>query len=241
MNIVIVEDEPLVQQRIQRLSLQILAKCQPKIVCFSNLDDAESFLDENSIDLLLLDLNLMGRNGFDLLKNNVAAAYHTIVISAYADKAIEAFEYGVLDFVAKPFTEERLEKAFARLLENSQRSYYGCRYLSIKKLGAIELIEIIAISYIQAEGHYSLINLTEKSNTALHAKNIEKIMQLLPENFLRVHRSYIVNMNMVKKIIIEEGSRYSILLNDGIAIPIGRTKYQDVKRYLELYTSKIRW
>jgi len=233
MNIVIVEDEPLVQQRIQRLSLQILAKYKPKINCFTNLDDADVFITENSIDLLLLDLNLKGRSGFDLLKNNLAAAYHTIIISAYADKAIEAFEYGVLDFIAKPFTAERLEKSLARLLENSQRSYYGCRYLSIKKMGSIELLEISDIAYIQAEGHYSLIKLTKKNNsTALHAKNIEKIMQLLPENFLRVHRSYIVNMNLVKKLIIEEGSRYSIVLNNDAVVPIGRTKYQSVKRYL---------
>jgi two-component system response regulator LytT len=237
MNIVIVEDEPLVQQRIQRLTLEILAAKQPKIICFSNLDNAEVYLAENSIDLLLLDLNLMGRNGFDLLKNSLASAYHTIVISAYADKAIEAFEYGVLDFVAKPFTTERLAKALERLLESAQRSYYGCRYLSIKKTGGIELLAIADISYIQAEGHYSLIHLNNEVNsTALHAKNIEKIMQLLPENFLRVHRSYIANINLVKKLVIEEGSRYSIQLATGQKIPVGRTKYQDVKQYLALKT-----
>jgi len=237
MNIVIVEDEPLVQQRTLRLTLEILSTKQPKIICFSNLDDAEVYLAENSIDLLLLDLNLMGRNGFELLKNNVAAAYHTIVISAYADKAIEAFEYGVLDFVAKPYTRERLAKALERLLESAKRSYYGCRYLSIKKVGAIELVAIADISYIQAEGHYSLIHLNnEVDSTALHAKNIEKIMQLLPANFLRVHRSYIVNMNLVKKLVIEEGSRYSIQLTTAQEIPIGRTKYQAVKQYLALQT-----
>jgi two-component system response regulator LytT len=80
----------------------------------------------------------------------------------------------------------------------------------------IELKPVADISYIQAEGHYSLLNLFASesalennmgSKTYLHGKNIEKIMSLLPINFLRVHRSYIVNMKNVKKIIINEGSR----------------------------------
>jgi len=234
MNIVIVEDEPLVQQRTLRLTMEILKTHKPKIHCFENIDDAEHFLSENTIDLLLLDLNLKGRNGFDLLKSNVAAGYHTIIISAYADKAIEAFHYGVLDFVAKPYTLERLSKAFDRMLDKEQRSYYGCRYLSIKKLGAIELLPIADIAYIEADAHYSLIHLIDNSEaTALHNKNIEKIMQLLPENFIRVHRSYAVNMNKVQQLLIEAGSQYSIKLIHGQEIPVGRTKYQDVKQYME--------
>jgi len=234
MNIVIVEDEPLVQQRTQRLTMEILKSHSLKIQCFTDIDDAECFLAENTVDLLLLDLNLKGRNGFDLLKSNVAAGYHTIIISAYAEKAIEAFQYGVLDFVAKPYTLERLAKAFDRILDTSQRNYYGCRYLSIKRLGAIELIALADISHIQADGHYSLIFLTNKAEkTALHEKNIEKIIQLLPDNYLRVHRSYVVNMDYVKQLLIEPGSQYSLKLNTGLEIPVGRTKYQDVKHYLE--------
>jgi two-component system response regulator LytT len=234
MNIVIVEDEPLVQSRIKRLTFEILEPHGPKISCFNNIYDAERFLSENSTDLLLLDLNLMGSSGFELLKKNVAAAYHTIVISAYFEKAIVAFEYGVIDFVAKPFTSERLKKAFDRFLDSSQRSYYGCRYLSIKKSGGIEIISIADIDYIQAEGHYSLIyKKGETESTALHSKNIEKIMQLLPNTFLRVHRSYIANMAVVKRLMINEGGRYSLLLQSGHELPVGRTKYQDVKQFLE--------
>jgi two-component system response regulator LytT len=234
MNIVIVEDEPLVQQRTQRLTIEILKTQQPKIQCFSDIDDADNYLAENTVDLLLLDLNLKGRNGFDLLKSNVASGYHTIIISAYAEKAIEAFQYGVLDFVAKPYTLERLSKAFDRMLDKSQRNYYGCRYLSIKKLGSIELIALSDITHIQADGHYSLIHYSDQADTtALHAKSIEKIMQLLPENFLKVHRSYVVNMNNVKQLLIEPGSQYSVKLNSGVEVPVGRTKYQDVKHYLK--------
>ncbi len=246
MHIVIVEDEPLIQHRIKRLTQDILCDHQPKINCFDDIDDAEVFLFENTIDLLLLDLNLMGRNGFDLLKAKLAEAFHTIIISAYEDKAIEAFEYGVLDFIAKPFERERLEQAFSRLLASSQRTYYGCRYLSVKKKGAVELISIGDIIYIQAEGHYSLLNFSSSEITAekaitlqtsLHNKNIEKIMQILPECFMRVHRSYIVNMNKVQSLKIEEGSRYFLQLGRDKQVPIGRTKYKEVKEYLDHFNS----
>jgi two-component system response regulator LytT len=101
MRIVIVEDEPLIQQRIKRLTLEILSAHQPHIVCFGDIDDAHDYLHEETIDVLLLDLNLRGRDGFELLKASVAAAYHMIVISAYA------------------------EKAFARLLAGSQKIITG--------------------------------------------------------------------------------------------------------------------
>jgi two-component system response regulator LytT len=242
MRIVIVEDEPLIQQRIKRLTLEILSEHRPQIVCFDDIDDADIYLRENTIELLLLDLNLMGRDGFELLKATVAGAYHTIIISAYAEKAVIAFEYGVLDFVVKPFAHERLKRAFNRLLDNSQKSYNNCRYLSIKKQETLELIAVADISYIQAEGHYSLLNLYPNAASLdkdigaaiyLHSKNIEKVMMLLPINFLRVHRSYIVNMNNVKKLVREEGSRYYLQIDNHLRIPVGRTRYKDIKEYLD--------
>ncbi|UCX05740.1 LytR/AlgR family response regulator transcription factor [Shewanella glacialimarina] len=235
MVIVIVEDEPLIQQRILRLTSEILVEQNPKIICFDDIDDAESFLSENSIDVLLLDLNLMGRDGFALLKNKLAAAFHTIIISAYADKAIEAFEYGVLDFIAKPFSKERLIQAFERLLQNRRSEYQSCKYLSVKKAGEIQLISLENIDYIQADGHYTWLNLNspiDGSKKILHSKNIEKINQLLPESFIRVHRSYLVNMRKVKSLKLQEGSKYTLLLNCGDEVPVGRTKYEQVKKLI---------
>jgi two-component system, LytTR family, response regulator LytT len=236
MVIVIVEDEPLIQQRIQRLTAEILVAKDPKIFCFDDIDNAESFLSENTIDVLLLDLNLMGRDGFTLLKNKLAAAFHTIIISAYAEKAIEAFEYGVLDFIAKPFTRERLIQAFERLLHNRKNEYRSAKYLSVKKAGEIQLISLEDIDYIQADGHYTWLNLTSTIDAmptkVLHSKNIEKIEQLLPERFIRVHRSYLVDMRKVKAVKIHEGSKYTLSLNSGEEVPVGRTKYEQVKKQL---------
>jgi DNA-binding LytR/AlgR family response regulator len=233
MHLVIVEDEPLVQQRLRRLSKKILGEKLLKISVFDELNEAEAYLDEHCVDLLLLDLNLQGRDGFSLLKSQVAASYHTIIVSAYADKAIDAFEYGVLDFVAKPFTEQRLSAAFQRVLESQLRSDYGCRFLSVKIAQRVEMVPVSEVSFVRAEGHYSELNLPggdsqDDWKTLLHNKSIDKISDVLPENFSRVHRSYLVNMNKVKQLSIAPGGRYTLELVSGHSIPVGRTRYKEI-------------
>ena len=113
MRILIVEDESSIAQRIQRMVAEA-TKQKAVIKMAYTVDQASLYLKENVIDLLLLDLNLNGKSGFELLQQAVAGSFHTIIISAYKEKAIEAFEYGVLDFVSKPFTQERLQKAIER-------------------------------------------------------------------------------------------------------------------------------
>ncbi|MBQ4837150.1 MULTISPECIES: LytR/AlgR family response regulator transcription factor [Pseudoalteromonas] len=233
MRVVIVEDEPLLQQRIARFTRNILGQKLTHLGQFFTLSEAEDYLADNEVDLLLLDLNLQGQNGFSLLQNQLAKAFHTIVISAYADKAIEAFEFGVLDFIAKPLEEHRLAKALAKLTDNTLRSHYGCRYLSVKKRAAIELIEVANIAWLKADGHYSEIHLINGEEVYLHSKSIEKIQLLLPEQFERIHRSYVVNINQLARIQVESGGRYFAQLRDNTQLPIGRTKYLSIKSHID--------
>jgi two-component system response regulator LytT len=228
MKIVIVEDEMMIAKRIRRFCENILENRLEAIHHFSTIEDAEDYLDTHEIDLLLLDLNLNNRDGFDLLKNKLAASYHTIVISANAERALEAFEYGVLDFVAKPFKQDRLEKALNRLASNTQVGIGASKFLSIKKYGRIELINTEDIRYIRATGHYCEIILMDGS-TQLHDKNLEKLLLILPHHFERVHKSYALTLSQVKALHKYPGSQYELELNNGEIIPLGRTRYAAVK------------
>lgn len=232
MHILIVEDEPIIAQRLTRFVNQILEDKLTKLHWIDTIDDAEQYLSENTIDLLLLDLNVYGDNGFDLLKTYTAASFHTIVVSAYAEQAIHAFEYGVLDFVAKPFNLERLIQAIERFTSQAQRQDFSGRFLSIKKAGQIELVAIADIDYISASGHYSELYHHENQQKSLHDKSIERLQQLLPANFERIHRSHIVNMNQFKRLIIETGGKYAIELKSGVQLPVGRTHYSRIKQKL---------
>jgi two-component system response regulator LytT len=230
MHVLIVEDEPAISERIQRQVSQILGNRLGKLKSFDNLDDAQEYIAEQSIDLLFLDLNLQGEDGFELLGSLTASSFHTVIISAYADKAIQAFEYSILDFIAKPFTKQRLEQAINRILDVKFRQDYGVRYLSIKLAKEIKLIEISDIDYIIAADHYSELVINEKK--MLHDKSIQKLLLLLPPSFEQIHRSYIVNMNKVLNVIAEGGSKYTLTLKNGEQLPISRSRFSVIKSKL---------
>lgn len=226
-----IEDEVMVARRIQMFCKNILGDRITSLKHFMVIEDAEDFINNNNIDLLLLDLNLNNRDGFDLLKNKLAESFNTIIISANTDRAIEAFEYGVLDFIGKPFKEERLAQAINKLdtgvISNSQQ----LKYLAIKKYGSIEMIDINQVAYVQASGHYSELHLIN-GNIELHDKNLERLLTILPIKFERVHKSYAVPLSHIKKLLKHGGSSYSLELSTGETIPLGRTRYAVIKEKL---------
>ena len=225
MNILIVEDEARIARRIERMTREIWANALQTLHHVDTLEAAQAFIASNPLDLLLLDLNLNGENGFDLLATAVSGAFHTIVISAYRDQAITAFEYGVLDFVPKPFNKERLEQAFDR---TKGKGATQTKYLAVKRRQRVQLIPIEELLYIKGAGAYSELYLADGSK-ALHDKSLEKLEQLLSGSFERIHKSYLVKMAEVREIIVSSGSKYMAELHNGEHIPIGRTRYKEIK------------
>lgn len=227
-NILIVEDEATIAERIRRLSIAILGRESYRFFIKEDLKEAFSFIQQHKIDLLLLDLNLNGANGFDLLKKAVAHDFHTIIISAYDDQAIRAYEYGVLDFVAKPFGKDRLALAFSRWLNQQPQALHGIRYLAVTSKGISRMIPIEEVIYIKGAGAYSEIFL-QNNKKVLHSKSLEKLQQLLPPTFERIHKSYIVEFKNIQRIIIYPGGRYEAELPNGEVLPISRSRYKGLK------------
>ena len=226
--IVIVEDEPVIARRLQRQLEELLTGQGPVITRFDELDDAQAYLSEQSIDLLLLDLNLHGLDGFDLLRQASAESFYTIIVSAYAEQAIKAFEFGVLDFVAKPFNIERLRQAIDRYLSVEQRANYRAKKIAVKKAGGLRVVDIDDIRYIRADGHYTQL-VTASGAEHLHDKAIDKIEKLLPANFVRIHRSYIVDMARVIEWRVASGGSYQLILACGAELPVSRSRYKAVR------------
>lgn len=230
MNIVIVEDEPMVARRLARF-VTAAFDTKANLRVFETLDDADDYLNDHAVDLLFLDLNLNERDGFDLLSRTLDPAFLTIVVSANTDRAIEAFELGVTDFIPKPFTQDRVNIAAQRVDQRLRRR--GAPFLTIKKAGRLERIAIDNILYLKADGHYTHL-VFQSGRTALYDKSIEQALQLLPDCYLRLHRSYAVSLENVTALIVEEGSRYEAELINGERLPIGRTRYPSIK---EQYSS----
>jgi len=224
--ILIVEDEPIIARRIARLTRSILDDAVA-IETAEQVDTAQDTLVDGAFDLLVLDLNLHGADGFDLLKTSVAGAFHTIVISAYTDRAIEAFELGVLDFIGKPFGRERLAQALQRLRTDA-RTDPPARYLAVRTSGRVTLIDVERVHYLQGADSYSELVLRDGS-TALHDKPLKRLVTLLPDDFVRIHRSYVVRMSAVAHFHSREGSRYAVELRNGTTLPVGRTRVDAVR------------
>ena len=231
MKIVIVEDEPVIAARLQRQVGEILSQHEPDIKWFDNFDDAQSFVMEQPLELLFLDLNLHGHSGFDLLTSLSAQSFFTIIVSAYAEQAIKAFEFGVLDFIAKPFNRNRLEQAINRYL--SQQKVGLSKQLAVKKPSGLHLINLTGVTFVKADGHYTQIS-EVSGQQHLHDKAIDKLAMLLPENYIRIHRSYIVNSEYVAGISAASGGVYRVELSNGELLPISRSKYKSVKQQLML-------
>jgi len=228
MKILVIEDEQRIAKRIMRMTREFFLNTLQEITHIESLDSGIQHIEEHTIDLVLLDLNLNGENGFELLKNAVSQSFHTIIISAYKDQALKAFEFGVLDFVPKPFNKERLQKAFNRVLNKEDITTKDIKFLAVKKRREVRLIDINDIMFIKGAGVYSELVL-HNSDTYLHDKTLEKLEQLLPDTFIRIHKSYILKITEIASIKVSSGSKYEAALHNGELLPIGRTKYKDLK------------
>ncbi|MDY8134873.1 LytTR family DNA-binding domain-containing protein [Aquimarina sp. 2201CG5-10] len=225
MRILIVEDVTLVAERISDLAKMYLKECFVKIS--HTLEDAKLCITEDTYDLLFLDLNLNGKDGFDLLKTTTASSFYTIIITANRDQASNAFDFGVFDFISKPISEKRFKIAIDRFLNNNIGYREKVKYLTIKSRGIVDLIAIEDIDFIKASGNYSQIY-TIKNKSFLHDKNLEKLLKILPDNFIRIHRSYIVCKDKIRRIIKHGGGKYSIELISKETLPLSRGVYKQL-------------
>lgn len=228
MKILIIEDEARIAKRIERMTKEFFLNSLQELTCVHSLAEGNEYIENNELDLLLLDLNLNGENGFDVLQQSVSEAFHTIIISANKHQALTAFEYGVLDFVPKPFNKSRLEQAFNRILKKEEVTTENLQYLTVKKRTGLQLIDIQNVLYIKGAGVYTEIFL-RNGQKELHDKSLEKLSQLLPQSFHRIHKSYLVKITEIKEILVQTGSKYSVELSTGEILPVGRTKYKGLK------------
>ena len=227
MNVLILEDEPLIAQGLEREVRAHFGARLTALALHDNVPQALAALAQGQVDLLLLDLNLHGADGYDLLRLAQKAPFQTIIVSAHAERSITAFEFGVLDFVAKPFSRERLHKALQRYTERHAQA----ASLAVKKRGALEWIAMAEIDHVQADGHYSNIVL-RSGEQCFHDLPIDKLMALLPAHFLRVHRSYIVNSLGFKRLQIAAGGKYALDTQTSTGIPVSRGSYPVLKQRL---------
>lgn len=223
MRVLIVEDEAPAARRLRRLVAADLAVDPDDIAIADTLEKARQFIAGGHTDLLLLDLDLSGRDGFDVLRGICSAAPPTIIVSANTDRAVAAFDHEVIDFVAKPVSAERLSRALAR----AKDARAGEARLVIRAQGRTDIVPIGVIVRLSGAGDYVEVT-TAGGQTYLHDEKLNILEKRLPPSFMRVHRSHIVNMVHVAQLRHLERGRRIIITHDGGEIPISRRRVNAV-------------
>ncbi len=230
MRVLIVEDETMVARRLQRMLGEVFGDEAHELVLAHTFASARAQLETERIELVFLDLNLNGANGFALLAEAVAGPFETIVVSANTDRALEAFEYGVLDFVPKPFNRERLAKAVGRFRERGS-DQPPAKQLAVKQGGRVLLVPLAEVVALHGAGNYAEIE-TRDGARYLHDKGLDRLAQVLPADFVRIHRSHIVAWREVVSLEAESGSRYHLVLKSGARLPVSRARVKELRQRL---------
>lgn len=240
--VILVDDEPLACLLLREYlsnypELEVVAECH-------NGFEAAKAIAKFQPDLLLLDIQMPKINGFELLEiiqENPAVIFTT----AYDEYALKAFETNALDYLLKPFSAERFNQAIQKWLsninaqENTKSEIKETLHkqpdehlrIVIKDGTEIRIIPTAEVEYIEAYGDY--VKICHKGKTHLKNKTMKYYEQTLSASqFIRTHRSYIVNIEQLTKIESFEKNKYIAILRSGKRIPISRNAYAPLKEML---------
>lgn len=230
MRVLIIEDEAPIAAYIENQLREIVGGKLKSVRISYSVEEGLREIREKDYDLCLLDLNLRGKSGYEILKRTAARPFHTVIISAHSDKAIEAFEYGVIDFVPKPFTRERLAQAIERFY-GTIKTPSAAKYLSYRIGTENRLIQVSDIMFIKACRYLAEVWLTDERRVLIE-KSLNRLEQILPDDFIRIHRSYIVNLKYADSYQHQGSSRYTLRLKDGLELPVSRERLPVLKTLL---------
>jgi two-component system, LytTR family, response regulator len=221
LKILIVDDEPLARGIIYRL-----LENDPYVQSITEAEDGEEALEiitEILPDIIYLDIQMPGANGFELLDNirklKLAEMPTIIFVTAYDEYALKAFEFYALDYLVKPVDPLRFQKTFdlavkklsaddqtdyqqklLRAVGNLQPQKKYLDWVSVKVNGVISLRKTEEIRWIEAQGNYALLNFADDATYLMREKMEVLESKLNPHSFIRIHRSTIINFNFIKEI-----------------------------------------
>lgn len=244
LKVLIVDDEELARKRLTRL----LQKHGSEIESIREAADgltALKWIRQEFPDLLFLDIHMPGLGGFQLLSRLKAEPF-IIFVTSYEEYALKAFEEKSVDYLLKPVSQERLDKAFDKLRHLYEHSTLLLAEQTRELLRQLTRSELKQIYVITGDriipvplNEITYIRALEK-NTVLHTVGeqftvdytLEQLQENLSGDFLRIHRSYIVNTNLIREVLKWFGGRYKIILKD---------REQTSLTVSRRYAAKINW
>ena len=244
-----IDDEPLALQQIVTYInkvpfLELTAQCQSAL-------EARQFLEQDTVDAIFCDINMPDLNGMDFIKSLVTPPM-VVFTTAYAEYAVEGFKVNAVDYLLKPFGLQDFQRAANRLKDRLSPKLGDDRGLNKgnissssdpqpPNLGGLEddtiflkteyrivKVSISDICYIEGMSEYLKVHVEGESKPIITLLSMKKIEERLPDYFMRIHRSYIVNLKR-----IQEVNKNRIIMDKETYLPIGDMYKDTFQQYLD--------
>ena len=239
---IIIDDEKLARDLLREYlelfpEIEVLAEC-------AKGSDAVVQINEHKPDLIFLDVQMPGMNGFDVL-DEIDHEPHVIFITAYDKYAIKAFEKNAVDYLLKPLDEERFTLAIHRALKRKSMEQGDIgeilrtfkhegketyeTHIFVQKSEKLFNLSVEEIIFLEASGDYTVIN--AKTDQFVSSLGIGKLEEILnPEVFIRIHRSTIININFLKEIERHLNGTMVVKMQNGKSFPVSRTYAKEIRK-----------
>jgi two-component system LytT family response regulator len=245
MKAIIIDDEKRARISLQLLldeycpTVEVVAECE-------NLSEGVKSIRKHKPDLVLLDIEMPGHSGLELLDffDEKEVNFSIIFTTAYNEYALQAFKFSAIDYLLKPINPEQLVEAITRLEKQNQKlesfkilkenlNQDSLTKIAVPSGNSLIFIDVSKILYIKGDGSYSEVFCTNntKSLVSRNLKNFEDIL-CVNKNFKRVHKSYIVNFEHVEAYDKSNGG--SLELDSGIHIPVSPDKAQTILERVQI-------
>jgi two-component system LytT family response regulator len=241
LRVLVVDDEALARQ----VAVEYLTGCDGVEVAgeCANGYEAVKAVSDAMPDVLLLDVQMPKLSGFDVLEL-IGPGPAVIFATAHDEYALKAFEVHAVDYLLKPFSRTRLadaiERARQRLRSHDVSPAEGLRTalravrierILVRDAGKVFIVPVDTLDYAQAQDDYVLLH--AQGRNLLKEQPISSLeAQLDPARFVRIHRSWIINLSRLARVELEAKDRRVAVLHDGMRLPISRTGHQRLQDVL---------
>ena len=241
---IIIDDEPYC---CEILAAMLESDCPDvNVINISNNgQDALAAIKQHSPDLVFLDVEMPKMNGFEMLEHLPAINFHLIFTTSYDQYALKAIRFSAIDYLLKPIDREELQRAVQKvkdrfqipipqqlelLMEKLKQPSKRVNKIALPTMEGLQMIPIENIVSCESDDNYTNLKL-KGAKKLLVTRSLKEIEESLEQHsFIRVHRSYLVNLNEIEKYIKGEGGY--LVMSDGTSIDVARNKKETLLRKL---------
>ena len=231
LRVLVVDDEPLARDHIiDRLAHEEDVEV---VGTADNGDDAIAEIRRLHPDLVFLDVQMPGISGMDVAETLGDEMPRTIFCTAFDQYAIKAFDVAAIDYLLKPFDDERFHEAFRRARNAIPKKSPWLQRIPVEMRGQMRVVPVEKIDYITASGPYAELHAGERT-FAVRERMQQLEDKLDPDVFMRVHRSVIVRLELIESLERGAGGDGELKLRGGARLRVSRTRREALERWLGL-------